>query len=290
MSSSTLILDTTTYKCTDRYSFPEWYTYFKTNCLIFNVWHYFDPDAEDIQDDTPVLPSYLDWVETYEQARKERFDRRNVQNTGVIPSAQLSSAYSPADENELAQIYQLECCRFASCGQRIVQINREKVIVDQLWNWVQKTVSSDLLTPRTILLVTQKQYTIQQAIRNLRRDITLRRDIGMSSASIANAVRMQYRNHLLQASRSDVEPSVWVREMIKQYHRAKVYNIPEISGFIGLNDFLNAVETRIAPEWARGKLYNLITDVTLGQPVPDLSELIRTLQALLTYKSLLDRA
>lgn len=55
---------------------------------------------------------------------------------------------------------------------------------------------------------------------------------------------MEYRTHLKKASRPGIKPQAWNTEWTALYTRAKTYEILDIEGFLGVDDYLQAVSIR----------------------------------------------
>jgi len=48
-----------------------------------------------------------------------------------------------------------------------------------------------------------------------------------------------------------MDPELWYREWSTLCMKAKAYNVPEVTGLLAVQDFLDALAPRMATEWAR---------------------------------------
>jgi hypothetical protein len=271
--------------CKDTYSFPGWYALLKSHCQLRNCWDQVNPDqAENPEPTAPSILPMAEWVVGYEktlrqihQARQEDYNAR-LEND-ELENGEHRPIYQAPSQDELEKAYDREIKR------QLVQApnNALKAAdIQKIWEWIQKTVSSDVLSTHMVGLVDSGTFTIREIVR------AIKADLSPSKSSEVTVIRANYRSHLKKARKTGIKPHLWYRDFYKIFMQARAQNIPDINGFIGIDDFLQAVSTRIAPGWAQTKRQQIIEQDTLGKPLPSLEEISKTLGALLYASELLD--
>lgn len=236
---------------------PSWFMQLRFNASARGVWELVDPDAKNslnpLTDALPV-PKYP----LTESTPPELDD----------PEAQLFHDTDPVDQStELAKSqynhemieYKLKASEWAVKGQR----------VQALWNWVNLTVAQGILSPIQMQLITDGNFNLQELVRSLRQELA------PSHASTLNSVRVEYRTHLEAAKQGRITPAAWFEKWSFLYMRAKAYKLPEVTGVLAAQDFLEAVARRMAPDWARTMQQSIIMDSVLGKPELTLDQVSR---------------
>jgi len=98
-----------------------------------------------------------------------------------------------------------------------------------------------------ITLRLQKEYpdfTTRQLL------TAIKKQIAPSHSSIVNRARRNYTQVLEDAARANTKPEAWYLRWLKAYHDGILYDIPEAQGLQATQDFIRAIGTRMAPDWA----------------------------------------
>ena len=86
-------------------------------------------------------------------------------------------------------------------------------------------------------------------------------------------IRDKYRETLSRAATGSVNPSQWYIEWLTVYLQAKALGVSDVEGALAAQDFLRAVSQKMAPEWGRRELINLIGDDALGRQPKGIEDL-----------------
>lgn len=280
-----------TLRLRERSNWPEWYALLQFHANSRLVWDKIDPDALDVtlQDlEPPPLPTreqsaqaaareseeaYHLSLQVYEDAIREHAAVTNSQHMSVpgtrattpntqgdelvsqTPRPPVKPVFVPATDaqidalyTEARKIYALEVPRRLALSNRVATIAA----------WVNNSVDAAQLATIMTRLQSERKYTLQALVRELRRHFA------PSNSSMVTSVRDSYNAALLSAKQNSVAPLEWFRRWNVAYERAKLYNIPETTGTLATKDFLRAVGARIAPEWSRRSLQELSASETLG--------------------------
>lgn len=141
-------------------------------------------------------------------------------------------------------------------------------------------MDSSILNEQSVQMASGNTFSVQLLVR------ALKNDLGPSQATVTTTTRLKYRQHLAKAAQAGVNPLSWHRKFNEYYSEARTYQIPDVQGFLGADDFLLAISYRIAPTWAQRERQELIKKDALGEPIPSLDQLSKALQALLQYDKL----
>ncbi|KAL5422826.1 hypothetical protein PMIN06_013112, partial [Paraphaeosphaeria minitans] len=250
----------------DRASWPYWFVQLQFQANSKGIWNQINPEAID----APAI----------DHAKPERPPLPQkpspIADTASVASIQSYKA-------ELAE-YEMDKesfpLRIAEYRAAVSDWQADYTKIQNLWTWVNATVSPDLLAPAMITLVNTRQTTLQSLIR------LLKEDLAPNEGATQNNVRALYRAHLEKAKQARQSPETWFKEWQLLYRKAKTYSISEISGPLATRDFLDAIAARIAPDWARSMNQQLIQDETLGRNQITLDDLGKVFSALVQEHSI----
>ena len=126
-------------------------------------------------------------------------------------------------------------------------------------NWVMGSVAQRLMTPHYATLVNLNALTLQNLVRSLRKHLA------PPMSSLISTARQEYRDALNQAKVGRISPTKWHEDWSLALAQARLYGVAEIEGTLAIKDFLDAVATKMAPEWGRQQLVELIGADEFGQ-------------------------
>ena len=70
--------------------------------------------------------------------------------------------------------------------------------------------------------------------------------------------RIAYKDVLQEARQANIQPDVWYIKWIKAYYDGAYHEIPEVAGTLAIQDFVQAVGMKMAPDWAQATQIDLI--------------------------------
>ncbi|KAF3027921.1 hypothetical protein E8E11_000005, partial [Didymella keratinophila] len=180
--------------------------------------------------------------------------------------SELQSIQSSMEQwnQELAE-YKVQSSSWAAKAERL----------QKLWNWVNATVSPAILSPVMVKLVARDVTTLQELVR------ALKEELAPTDVSTQTQVRAEYRQHLGAAKQGRAAPQDWYQKWSYLYMRAKSYELAEVDGPLAVQDFLDALSHRIAPEWARTMNQRIIQDSILGLDSLNLDQVSRVFGGLM---------
>ena len=251
------------YQLKSRSDWPNWYIQLTWHAKLRDVWDLVNPDAPNapgMHDGAPQLPTISSNIDERPPARSTRSQsaQPNEYNT--------QEAQSSLEEyhQELA-MYKVKASVWAAKAERL----------QKLWNWVNATVSPAILSPVMVKLVTNNVTTLQALVR------ALKEELAPTDVSTQNQVRAEYRQHLGAAKQGRTAPQDWYQKWSYLYMRAKSYELAEVDGALAVQDFLDALSHRIAPEWARTMNQRIIQDSILGLETLNLDQVSRVFGGLM---------
>ncbi|KAL2184476.1 hypothetical protein L209DRAFT_757964 [Thermothelomyces heterothallicus CBS 203.75] len=259
---SEIPVDTST-RLTGPISWNSWYIKLQSRAKSAGIWGFVDPDGDrepDLED--PQRP-------TREQARDNLILASQEQlPEGLSPST--SADLMPSDAAVMAEFARLQ----DSFYKDIAHAADVRKRMGQLQRWLAHTVDPKL-------------YKAAKARRkkdvNLIRGIiqALRSMLTLSVGTLHTMVAAQYMASLDAAKRSGVNPQRWIRDFNVAFKRASEHNILEVQGARGIYAFLDAIAVRIQPTWAANERLEIQLADGMGQPLPELSTLVRMAEILI---------
>ena len=229
-----------------RSDWPYWFAQLELHARDKAVWDQINPDAKTVQ---PIDEQEPDYPELPEQPTQHDFqDNANeddqadeLDNEPTNPPTnktyeQALKDYERTLKNhpENVQRYKVATAKWTRTAAKLSNIR----------DWINKTVSPDLMAPASIKLLNTRESTPQALIR------VLKNDLAPTDSNTMNLVRQQYRAHLEKARSGRMSPDKWFNEWQVLYGKAQAFRVSEVEGQLALTDFLDALAPRIAPEWA----------------------------------------
>ncbi|KAF3047958.1 hypothetical protein E8E12_000464 [Didymella heteroderae] len=187
-------------------------------------------------------------------------------------SAQLEERASPTN-NEIQEQLRIETANHKAL---VASWPEKSKAVKTIWNWVNATVSKELMMPAMMALLDKGSGASLQGIIRF-----LKTEMAPIDSNTEDRVRAEYRAHLSAAEHGTMDPQQWITEWNALYWKATAYKIDEITGTLATKDFLRALASRMAPDWARSMQIRLIEHDTWGMTVPDLLTIARTYSRIL---------
>ncbi|RYP45235.1 hypothetical protein DL768_008398 [Monosporascus sp. mg162] len=244
--SNTAVIPVTGKKLSNRDTWPDWYTQLRYHARFRGIWKYVDPNAQDAPHLSSELPS-----------------EPPTEDSGESAPAESSKGTSTAKATQPA----------ATQGNRKELGIKEWAVLSSrytaLWNWINATVDSELLSSclrELDLLHPDDEPSIQRIVR------LLKERIAPTDESTANTVRIEYIAALNQATVGHLKPSQWYPRWYDAYVRARAHNIPEVQGRLAVQQFLIAISKRLDPTWALRELSELARAEALGTPTTTLEQ------------------
>jgi hypothetical protein len=249
----------------DRKSYLTWYLQLKFRAEQEAVWQFLDPD----QVDAPVLgiepqgfpTTHRQLMEALNLQRGrayasslEEWQAGDPNSRGPAPQPPVPAVYDDVKEEYAVQAleYKLTATRWTNLKTRF----------DKLQTWIYSTVHPTILSTAQLLMSQQGQRNLQDLVR------ILKSQYGPTDMSMQNTATREYRAVLKQAEASGTNPSVWIDLWRTAYYRCKSLGIPDVEGWLGAQDFLNAIQVRMNPEWAGLQLSQLVQDQGVGNDCP----------------------
>jgi hypothetical protein len=150
----------------------------------------------------------------------------------------------------------------------------------QVLDWINKSVSNDLLIPTKILLRSSSEVSIQEIVRDLVKQMQ------PTDASTLSTIRREYRAVLSRARTGRVNPLSWYQEWRIAFTKATVHKLPDVEGTLAITDFLETVAAKLAPDWASRQLSTVYANEELGADNLTVEEYGRIFSALAHESSL----
>ncbi|KAI1097625.1 hypothetical protein F4804DRAFT_159053 [Jackrogersella minutella] len=175
------------------------------------------------------------------------------------------------DDKEIKKNYDHLISVHSARAKETRQTEGNVALVEQLNT---RSVSPEIVRPvhtKLMSLFSDTRTTIKMTVRQLRDDmkpLDLVTQIG---------IRDDYRKVLQQARLPGVKPDSWLSTYLLAYRQAEHSNIPDVQGTLAVQDFLEAVAVRIAPQWAMIQLQKLIEKDQLGERVNTIEQLCSAL-------------
>jgi hypothetical protein len=245
----------------DRRTYVTWFLQLKFRAEQEAVWQFIDPD----QVDAPVLgiepqgfpPTHRQLMEALNLQRGrayasslEEWQAGDQNSRGPAPLPPVPATYDDIKEEHAVQAseYKLTTTRWTNLKTRF----------DKLQTWIYSTVHPTILSTAQLLMSQQGRRKLQDLVR------ILKSQYGPTDMSMQNTATREYRAVLKQAEASGTNPTVWIDLWRTAYYRCKSLGIPDVEGWLGAQDFLNAIHVRMNPEWASLQLSQLVQDQELG--------------------------
>ena len=274
----------------DYKGWPSWYMALRIEASRARVWELIDPmapDARDVEDPVLVLTQqrYLDLLDQQRtQAYIQAVTAWDEQQAPGSTTPQTSSeTIAPAATGQKpeppppATLSDIDDVQYKRMTRDSEILERERVLLSvklgRVWKWIHTTVDSRTL--EILKLQLGMEGTPQKLIR------ILKSHFEPAPGVTENLVRTEYREALKRARIGSVDPHAWYMEWSEAYTRAKAYGVPEVEGRVAVEDFLHAVGTRLAKEWARNELTMSTQQLLLGQTTLTLDDYQRVLPGLI---------
>lgn len=227
----------------------DWIAALQTYASTLGIWHLVDPDKEAQADDRLDEPTITDYEEYAAMKKAETPE----EGDNALSNSDIQFMYSALAKKEARLEHKYE-----------LRLTKEQAIK----GWVAST----LTTPRHEAIITALELKTPNAwsLRDLIKAV--KKDFCPSTEQIDLELRLAYRIKLKEASSPGVNPEKWVETWRPLYERCRARNMPELLGTIGSHDFLQAVEARMAPDWAQRELQTLFSRNRAGETVPEATE------------------
>jgi hypothetical protein len=236
---------------------PNWYVQLQINSEFYDVWELVNPDARDAPNMMGAQPKAPTLAETTEQETNRALKEQRASPTTEQIQSTLNKALR--DHRTLTTNWAEK-----SKAMRIV------------WNWVNTTVSKEIMMPAMMaLLDTGGGASLQKIIH------FLKTEMAPIDSNTADRVRAEYRAHLNAAAHGTMDPQQWITTWNALYRKATAHKLAETTGALATKDFLRALASRLAPDWARSMQIRIIEHETWGLHVPDLPTIARTYSRIL---------
>ena len=239
--------ESTTARLRDRKGWPTWFNQYKIQCEAQELWTNLDPDAPDSQNlmrNAPKRPPTIAEL----KARAASLTPTSTASSSTLdlsdPAVKLADVST--EFNLLHKEYQVELAIWT------IESSKYKVV----WNWVHASVDQKLLEP--IELTLGSGLTLQKIVR------ALKVQLAPSATTTEITVRQEYRQVLERARTGRVNQGIWYQDWVTALARARAYNVPDVQGPLAIRDFLTAVSEKLAPDWGRTQLIEVIGADELG--------------------------
>ncbi|KAG9376279.1 hypothetical protein A1F94_012826 [Pyrenophora tritici-repentis] len=207
-----------------------WFPLLEKHSRDRGVWEYIDPDVDTLM---PAIES----LEPVYPAIPPEPVKPTTPTSEPTPEYQVSleeynhkkAAYQLAVKNheEDVRVYKVLCNQWVRKASKIANINE----------WINRTVSQDLLLPITMQL--------------------------LRGTSTPQAVVRELKKHK------------WFNDWQALYAKAQAFELHEVRGDLAVTDFLDALAAKIAPDWARNLRQTITTASAMGQPTMSLDDVAR---------------
>jgi hypothetical protein len=264
----------------NRSQFVEWFGDYKWHATSRGIWDICDPSAGDALNlftYTPEInPTVLELLEV-ESARR-RMARQQWDET---PEGERVGARPTSSEPTFNDVREDHNARYQDYRSALSNYNIKVVRYTHMFNWVNDSVSKDLLRPIKLKLMNSMLDTsLQEIVRELKHQLA---PTDTTSEAIA---RKEYRDVLARARQGRVGQLTWYNSWRNALMNARIYKVAEVEGTMAITDFLEAVGTKLAPDWASRQLADVFTAQELGESVKTLDEFGRIYAALSHESSL----
>ncbi|KAF1923418.1 uncharacterized protein M421DRAFT_406456, partial [Didymella exigua CBS 183.55] len=212
---------------------PYWFAQLELHARDTAIWDQIDPEAETVPPIDEQEPEYPELPpKPLQEGTPSEID--DLDDLGNQTQRMTQEYYDQAvqDHPEAVRKYKVATSKWTRNAAKLSNIR----------NWINITVSADLMAPALIKLVNSQQLTLQALIR------VLKADLALMSSNTQNLVRQQYRAYLEKARSGHISPDKWFNKWHVPYRIAQAFSILDIKGDLALTDFLNAVSYRIAPK------------------------------------------
>ncbi|KAI8669967.1 hypothetical protein NCS56_00800300 [Fusarium sp. Ph1] len=248
-----------------------WIMSLEVEARAYHLWEQIDPAKPDAAGDLNPVPK-LEPYEVYSNRRLKEHHERELTNAsrraaGGLAAAQAPAARATPTSDEIARDYQLEIASYSELRKGHKEISTKH---STLMSFITKSVNPAILSSVTKELVTSNPdgYSVRQLIR------ALQAQLAPSSLTTHQEAIKRYEQVLKEAGKARQDPHAWIRDWNQAYAIARAHDIPEIIGVSGKQRFLQAVEVKLAPEWARWKQWQLIEEPDKKQTLLELAGIL----------------
>ncbi|KAL6352274.1 hypothetical protein LRP88_14480 [Fusarium phalaenopsidis] len=248
-----------------------WIMSLELEARAYHLWEQIDPAKPDAAGDLNPVPK-LEPYEVYSNRRLKEHHERELTNAsrraaGGLAAAQAPAARATPTSDEIARDYQLEIASYSELRKGHKEISTKH---STLMSFITKSVNPAILSSVTKELVTSNPdgYSVRQLIR------ALQAQLAPSSLTTHQEAIKRYEQVLKEAGKARQDPHAWIRDWNQAYAIARAHDIPEIIGVSGKQRFLQAVEVKLAPEWARWKQWQLIEEPDKKQTLLELAGIL----------------
>src|SRR4051812_47502270 len=265
----------------DHESWPYWFLQLKYHADRKIIWDLVNPDAPEVpnillEEPQPPTLSTLAPAPAPAPPPAEPTASRTTRssNTSSSQAQDPPAAPPPAQtpfQTALEQYtiqkesYKIEWSKWSTKAKRL----------QHLEDWVHATVTKELLVPAMMSLQEQGETTLQALVK------ALKSQLAPSEANTAALVRTQYRAHLEKAKHGTMDPELWQREWNNLHMKAKAYKIPEVSGLLAVQDYLDALAHKVAPDWARSTHREILAKQARDEKIDTLKDVGKIFSLLL---------
>jgi transposase InsO family protein len=248
-----------------RSDWPYWYAQLELHARDKAVWDQVNPEDETvlpIDDQEPLYPELPPEPEIVQPLSSTATTEQRAQQEDAI----IQYEHKLAVRKSAIATHQEDVRKYKVATSRWT---RTVAKLSNLRDWINKTVSHDLMAPAAIKMLNRKQFTPQELIRILKNDLAPTDSVTM------HLVRQQYRAHLEKARNGRITPDKWFNDWQVLYGKAQAFKVIEVEGQLAMTDFLDALSVRIAPEWARSMRQDIIKDAALNRPMLSMDDLAK---------------
>jgi hypothetical protein len=217
-----------TVKLTGRATWPEWYRQYRTAAQALRLWHIANPNKD------PDLPiTHKEYITLQEFKQRYR---------PIGDDEQVEKAYKKHLEPFILQEYG------STAGIA-------------LFSWIQASVDRTILSTALSAFEEGEDPTVRNIV------IKLKKEVAPTETAELTTVRERYRGALQRARQGGINRAKWYEEWHAAWREAKAKSISEVDGVLAVKDFLQAIQVKLAPDWATRALSEVIREEAIGTPL-----------------------
>jgi hypothetical protein len=254
-----------------RSDWPSWFAQLQYHARSKGVWELVNPDVPTTYDHDAHEPKYPTLnpppVKPAPVATNASTEDKQAHKEQMQEYDHKKAAY------DLEEKYQHELVNKFKFDY--TQWQRTSLRISSLRDWVNKTVSAEIMMPLSLQSNYELRFTLRDQLQ------MLKTGYAPTDANTAHLVRLEYRAHLEKAKYGRITPEKWFGEWQVLYGKAKAFGIPEVQGEMALTDFLDALTERISTEWAPDMRRKITYDAIMGNKQTTMDELAKVFNAML---------
>jgi hypothetical protein len=268
-------LDTPFSNATIMLTGPETFNHFWTQlecaASLIGIWDMINPLV--LLDSTPTRPArsptvqeMIDRLNAQRIQESERANSDDSASSSGVTTRSGSTARSTPTPAKFEDIEREYNTLYREYQQKVSEWNQYNNQVSHVFAWLRKSVAPSVLSPAMTKATHDKDISLRSILR------ILREQLAPTATSTITSIRSNYKSVLKRAENRKGDQLKWYQEWQSAYQHARLENIPEVQGQIGVTEFLNAVSKSLAPEWGMRKLQEVIEKQHLGEPSLTLEE------------------